>query len=131
MKKAFLLLMGICLLAQTDAFSCKRKKKRKKQKTTTTAKASNSNNILVVSFISFAGGIDFKAVPVFEQHLKEFNLSKNCQVKSEMKTWGREGERDYCITSTDKNCLLKFTEETKLNFKGNERILIKENATCR
>ena len=130
MIKRIILLSGIiCFLFQTDAICCKRKKKKKAA--TELAKNSTVNgNVLVVSFISFGSGIDFKSVPLFEKNLTEFNATNNCNITYEMKTWGREGERDYCFANAETKCLNKYIENVKSSFK-NERILIKENGKCK
>ena len=94
-------------------------------------KDSTHSSTVVVSFISMASGIDTKMLPVFEKIFGDYNQSKNCRLDSTIKKWGREGERDYCITSSNATCLKKFTSELKSKFKDNKRILIIENATCR
>ena len=134
MRKIVIVCLGIFMLIQQDAFACWKKKKRKKQKTSAAQnKASNivSDRILVVSFISIASGIDYKAVPGFEKSMQDFNAETSCKITYEIKNWGREGERDYCIRSTDTACLSKFATLAKESFKGNERILINENGKCR
>jgi hypothetical protein len=133
MKKLIILTALFCVVFQSDSFGC-RKKKRKKAKestTQTTNSESKSSSILIVSFISTGSGIDFRTVPEFEKDLKSFNISNSCSVIYEIKNWGREGERDYCITSKDAKCLAAYTEHIKSAFKSNERILIKENGICR
>jgi hypothetical protein len=134
MKKLLILTFLFCIIFQADGFC--RKKKRKKAKTNTAVvqkkdSASFKSDVLLVSFISFGPGIDFRSIPVFENSLKQFNIDNQCNVKYEMKPWGREGERDYCITAADAKCLLNFARFITNNFKGNDRILIKEHAQCR
>lgn len=133
MKKFFLLSLLGLLLTQKEAYSCLRKKKKraKKAATTRTVKKVDSTSTLVVSFISFGGGIDFRAVPDFEQTLKGFNQQQDCNMLYVIKNWGREGERDYCVTAKSSQCLSDFHAEVKKKFGTNEKIIIKENATCR
>lgn len=135
MKKIIVLFTLCIVLFQVDvmAKTKKRKKKPKTSSTKTTSKTSSSTQLktLVVSFISMGSGIDFKAVPDFEQTLKEFNASHKDGVKHTMKTWGREGERDYCFQAEIPKNLEDFTTLLKEKYKENKRILIKENATCR
>lgn len=83
---------------------------------------------LVVSFISLASGIDAAAE---KQFLGLLEGRKPCGLMSEKTTWGREGERDYCLLSSDTECMKQFTAELRKTFSGNRRVLIKENATCK
>lgn len=97
---------------------------------TENAAEKKSGNV-VVSFISFGAGIDFKSVPEFEQFMKDYNARSACGFQYEVKNWGREGERDYCFTGTGNQCFTDFITSLKNKYKGNERILIKENEPCR
>jgi hypothetical protein len=63
--------------------------------------------------------------------LKTFNKEHHTNIDYQMKPWGREGECDYCITSSDKTALKSFATFIKTNYQGNERVLIKEHAACR
>ncbi len=132
MKNLLCLSLFLLMIFQADGF-CRKKKRAKKaavavQKATTDSVVSN---VLLVSFISFGPGIDFRSVPVFENALKQFNIENACNINYEMKPWGREGERDYCISGKDAKCLEKFASQIKQSFKGNDRILIKEHTPCR
>lgn len=131
MKKLILLTILCSFILQVDA-KTKRKKRKKKHTSSVTTKTNTTTSkpgTLVVSFISIGSGIDFASVPVFEKEMKAFN--KGCGLLYELKTWGREGERDYCIHSPSQKCLNDFATELRSTFNGNTRILIKENAVCR
>ena len=95
------------------------------------AKLKSANDALVVSFISLASGIDIEAAKRFEYELDAFNKKSDCGILFEQKNWGREGERDYCILSSDEKCMADFTKMVQLKFSGNRRILIKEHSTCK
>ncbi len=141
MKKLFLLSAILCFLFQADGMNHKKKKRKKVKTTTTVTKTTTVSSavdtvkskpgVLVVSFISTGSGIDFRAVPEFEGNLKKFNIDNHCNVIYEIKNWGREGERDYCITARDASCLKKYIAEIKTAFKENDKIIIKENSKCR
>jgi predicted RND superfamily exporter protein len=134
MKKLLLLASLICILFSNDALCQKRKKKRKKSKSSirqrTKAKTSKPS-LLVVSFISIGSGIDYKQIPVFENDIKEFNKKDTCKLTYSTKNWGREGERDYCLSFKDSICMKNYLSTAADKFKDNERILFKENAECR
>ncbi|MBK7762326.1 MAG: hypothetical protein IPI46_03005 [Bacteroidetes bacterium] len=129
MKKIIILSSIFCLLFQLDGNCCKRKKKRKAAQTTIQSKPITQN--LVVSFISFGSGIDYKSIPGFEQLIEGFNLKNGCKMSFTKKNWGREGEVDYCFTANSAECLQQFTDAIKSNYSKNERILIKENGKCK
>lgn len=133
MKKLFILAILCSVLFQADARTKKKKRKKKHNSSvvTTTNTASSKPGTLVVSFISMGAGIDFASIPVFEKELKDFNKANKCGLLYELKNWGREGERDYCIHSPVQKCLNDFAADLKSKFNGNERILIKENSVCR
>lgn len=95
------------------------------------AKLKSANDALVVSFISLASGIDIEAAQRFENELVAFNKKSDCGILYEQKNWGREGERDYCVLSSDEKCMTDFTKMVKSKFSGNRRILIKEHSTCK
>ncbi len=130
-----MLMFLFCAVLQADGMNRKVNRKKKVKRSSTELKHpisdSLTSDVLLVSFISFGPGIDFRSIPVFENSLKQFNINQKCAVQYEIKTWGREGERDYCISSKDAKCLEAFTSQTRSSFKGNERILIKEHAQCR
>jgi hypothetical protein len=94
-------------------------------------KLKSANDALVVSFISLASGIDAPAATRLEAELDVFNKKSECGIVFEKKNWGREGELDYCILSSDPKCMADVTEMVKLKFSGNRRILIKEHAPCK
>ena len=132
-KKIFLLIICVSVFTQSNAF-CKRKRK-KKQKATSTQIAKEStipSNFLVVSFISKASGIDRASVTILENEIKDFNTkNKTATLQFELRPWGREGERDYCIMAKNQDYLNKFASIIKSKFEGNTRIFVKENGVCK
>ena len=86
---------------------------------------------LVISFISKGGGIDRKTKKSFEKMIVDFNTANKCNVVYTLKTWGKEGERDYCFSFGQGDFLEKFVSEAKEKLKGKELIQVKENTECR
>jgi hypothetical protein len=101
--------------------------KRERMKLKRQADASH----LVVSFISHAAGIDAKAFSEFESIIKKFKKQNGCTFNYVLKSWGREGERDYCVTSSYPECMNSFLVELNKRLKGNSRVLIQEKTFCR
>lgn len=128
MKKILILCSIFCVLFQLDANCCKRKKKKKAAQA---EQAKVNSSSLVVSFVSFGSGIDYKAIPGFEQQITDFNKKNNCQIEYTKFNWGREGEVDYCFTTNATECLEKLISSLQLNYSKNDRILIKQNAKCK
>lgn len=87
----------------------------------------NNDQILVVSFISKGGGTDKSAIKKFIAFVEQYNLSSSNPITYEVKSWGREGEKDYCINTSNK----EFLEKLKKEMTGIELVRIKENAKCR
>ena len=85
---------------------------------------------LLVSFLSVSAGIDTKSIPLMEQELNQFRESGRCHIRFEKHTWGREGERDYCIRGHS-SCLSDLAQRLHELFKDNDRILIQEHTSCR
>lgn len=132
MKKILILLFITVAVSQVSACRLlKKKHKASGAEITATASDEKKTGIVVVSFISFGAGIDFKALPEFEQFMKVYNTRSSCGFRYEVKNWGREGERDYCFTSNGQQCFTDFITSLKNKYKGNDRILIKENEPCR
>lgn len=133
MKKIFLFAICISLFSVSEAKCFRKKKKIKASKTEQISTKDNKpSNTLVVSFTSQASGIDRNASKQLEQEIEDFNSkNKNSKLAFELRPWGREGERDYCITAYNQAFLDKFTSIIKEKFNGNNRIFVKENGVCK
>ncbi len=55
----------------------------------------SSKDTLIVSFISIGAGTDYKAEDRLELFVKDFEAENKIKLPVSIKTWGREGERDY------------------------------------
>ncbi len=89
------------------------------------------SDALVVSFVSLASGIDQKAEAYLKQIITEFNQKNNADILYDVKRWGREGERDYCLLSANKTWLDQLASVLKTEFENNRRVLIKQHSTCK
>jgi hypothetical protein len=118
----------IILVAIVNVFSsCNRKEAETVSSKVVTESVASSDSILVVSFISKGSGIDKNAINKFKTFLDEYNSNAKKPVTFLVKSWGREGEKDYCINSNSK----EFVDKVKLAMKGFELVRIKENTLCR
>lgn len=133
MKRILVLFFFTLVASQLTACRLVKKKHRPRQTESQTAATDTEKKpgTVVVSFISFGAGIDFKTLPDFEQFIKDYNTRSSCGFQYQVKNWGREGERDYCFAGNGKPCFNDFILSLKNRYKGNDRILVKENETCR
>ena len=86
-----------------------------------------------VSFISIGSGTDSKAKQQFNEFITQFNNNNKVAIKPEITSWGREGEKDYCLKLNDLNQELqnKFIVDTKELLKASKLVRYYENSTCR
>ncbi|HXB41373.1 MAG TPA: hypothetical protein VNZ49_12580 [Bacteroidia bacterium] len=94
---------------------------------TTTTETVSMKYRLVVSFISKGAGTDYKTA----DKVKEFIESHPKKPAFEVKTWGREGEKDYVLllkelTSDEQKV---FVEEIKKLVSSSDLVFVKENET--
>jgi hypothetical protein len=94
-------------------------------------KLKKSFSYMVVSLTSHGAGIDLDAESKLNALILRYQTSHPNKVTSEIKTWGREGDKDYCLSSNEANLLQELTTIIQSNFKSNTRVLIKENTPCR
>jgi hypothetical protein len=126
------ILFGLVLVS-SDSSACFRKRKKAKaaNQSIINDQSRTAQSFTFVSFISIGSGIDFKAFEGFEKGMKDFEKQNNCSLSFQVKTWGREGERDYCISSQQAECLKSYTQEIRKKYQGNERIFIEEVQQCK
>lgn len=78
------------------------------------SEVSQTNNIKV-SFISIGSGIDKNGIKQLESLISQFESNNKVKLNIYIKSWGREGEKDYCIDcsaiSSDKKKELRLTIE--------------------
>lgn len=86
---------------------------------------------LVVSFVSRGFGIDTKGLDDFFYFMEQFNTKHNIQLMHDYKTWGREGERDYCFVGNSQLLIEQFYAQLKKHFEGNKLVFINLNAPCK
>ncbi len=94
---------------------------------TATAEGVNVKYRLVLSFISKGAGTDHKTI----EKVKEYIESHPKKPAFEVKTWGREGEKDYALLlkelTADEQKV--FVEDIKKLIASSELVLLKENTT--
>lgn len=83
-----------------------------------------------VSFISIGEGIDFNTEKKFIDLHQSF-LKQGCELFLDKKSHGREGERDYCVSSANSDCMIKFREAVDKMIAGNRLILILDEQPCK
>jgi hypothetical protein len=83
-----------------------------------------------VSFISIGEGIDLKAEKKFLELHQSFTLD-GCELFLSKTSKGREGERDYCVSSANSDCMIKFREAVDKMIVGNRLILILDEQPCK
>jgi hypothetical protein len=83
-----------------------------------------------VSFISIGEGIDLKAEKKFLELHQSFTMN-GCELFLDKTAKGREGERDYCVSSANSDCMIKFREAVDKMIAGNRLILILDEQPCK
>ncbi|HZS09613.1 MAG TPA: hypothetical protein VFD58_32600 [Blastocatellia bacterium] len=61
------------------------------------AQATPPKHRLVVSFVSFASGIDHKAKDEIDRYIARYEKKQRIRLAKEKVYWGMEGEIDYCF----------------------------------
>lgn len=100
---------------------------------TTSEKIADSSIVtmrVVVSFVSFGGGIDGASCKEMQNIINAEN-QKNCEIQYRIISWGREGEKDFCFPSQNPNCINDILKQLKAKFQGNTRVIVTENVACR
>jgi len=121
-------LILIIFIAAINIFSsCNRKEAENISTKAVSENTATFENILVVSFISKGSGTDKSAINKLKIFLEQYNAAAKKPVTHEVKSWGREGEKDYCIKTDNK----EFIDNLKKEMAGIELVRIKENAVCR
>lgn len=108
------------------AFSCKSKKE-----TIAVSEASNKDVVLTsctIDFYSKGSGINRSAYAKIDSIIEA--EKKRCNFKTTLAKYGREGERQLCITNIPSDC--STTIEALINsFKKNDLIRVTANSECR
>jgi hypothetical protein len=118
----------IMLIAIVNIFSsCNRKEAKTVSSKVVNESVVKSDSVLVVSFISKGSGVDKNAINTLKTFIDEYNTNSKKPVTYLVKSWGREGEKDYCINESNK----EFIDKVKSAMQSFELVRIKENSTCR
>ncbi len=92
-----------------------------------------SNYRLIVSFISFASGIDHRVKKEIDEFILNYEKEKGLRLSKEMVRWGREGEVDYCfkLTEISEDDQEGFISEINSLAKKSKQVQVRQNAPCR
>ena len=94
-------------------------------------KSKKAFSSMVVSLTSHGAGIDLEAETKLNALILRYQTQHPNVINNEVKSWGREGEKDYCLSSQASNSLKELATIIQSNFKSNSRVLVKENTPCR
>jgi hypothetical protein len=91
------------------------------------------SNVMTVNFISRGEGIDHAARRAFDELLKTYAENHPDFITVQIKNWGREGEKEYCIhfVLDDESLRIKFLEETQALLTDNERVFVQNGVKCK
>ncbi len=84
-----------------------------------------------VAFISFGTGTDGAAYAALDKVIVDFRRESKCIINKEVMRWGREGERDVCLSSADESCLNELKKRVVKEIGTNKRVQLKAGATCK
>ena len=93
--------------------------------------SASNKTTLVIDLISKGSGIDRNAFKAIEDQVNEVVARKECKMESTLIPWGREGEKQFCINAEKTPCFTEFVETLKGQYAGNNRVQIKEGASCK
>lgn len=119
-KLSFILLVAVA----TVGIACKSKSKQ-----SDTSNASGEKT-LTIDFISKGGGIDHASFKELEVLLSDTG-SIDCKYDKSLNKWGREGERQYCLTFPDTRCYNKTYAKVITLLDGKPLVRIKPDGVCR
>ena len=83
-----------------------------------------------VSFISIGEGIDLNAEKKFLDLHQTF-LNEGCELFLSKTARGREGEREYCVSSANSDCMIRFRASVEKLMAGNRLVLIVDDQPCK
>jgi len=126
MKKIIYLSIFLIGLTQT---SCKTKQPTN---TSSTGKTERSvfNKTLTVEFYSKGSGINHSAFGIMESLLNKTTDGVSCEFENRLVRYGREGERQYCMTFNDEKCYSAMIAVIKQKMDNQENVRVTENGTC-
>lgn len=97
------------------------------------SEAENGRYRLTVSFISIGSGIDREAKNRLDSFIREYSQRVGVEILTESRTWGREGEIDYCLALKELTAEQQsvFVLKAKEILANSTRVKVDENASCR
>jgi hypothetical protein len=88
------------------------------------------NKTLIVEFYSKGAGINHPAFSKMKSLVDKPKEEQLCQFENTLIKYGREGERQYCMSFDDKKCYLLMLQAIKENIRIESNVRIIENGTC-
>lgn len=84
----------------------------------------------MVSFVSIGEGIDWQTEKKFLD-LHQKMTQDGCELFLNKTAYGREGERDYCVSSANSDCMLTFRMAVEKLISGNRLVFINDDKPCK
>ena len=86
---------------------------------------------LTVDFYSKGAGINRPAAAIMVEFLKKPIDGVNCEFESNLANYGREGERQYCMTFNDEKCYAAMYKLVTEKLGGQNNVRIEEDGKCK
>jgi hypothetical protein len=122
--KISLLLMSLALLG------CKAKQPTSTHVTDKAESSTSLTKTLTIEFYSKGGGINHTAFSSLKALLGKQIEGVSCEFENKLVNYGREGERQYCMTFHDAKCYSAVLNLVNHKMEGKENVRIVENGTC-
>jgi hypothetical protein len=119
-----------CVILAVVLFSCKAKQSATEEQSTSKDTVVFSKT-LTVEFYSKGGGINHEAFSTMKSLLAKPIDGVSCEFENNFKKYGREGERQYCMTFNDEKCYTAMLNLVKQKIGSEKDVRIKENGLCR
>ena len=88
------------------------------------------NKTLTVEFYSKGSGINHNAFTTMESLLNKTTDGVSCEFENRLVRYGREGERQYCMTFNDEKCYSAMSEIIKQKMDNQQNVRVTENGIC-
>ena len=85
---------------------------------------------LTVEFYSKGGGVNHNAFSIMKTLLDKPIEGVSCEFENNLVKYGREGERQYCMTFNDDKCYTAILNLVKQKIGAEKNVRIEENGSC-
>lgn len=121
----------ICLFFLMVALTIQSCKSSKEVKASSVKTPVMLSQMISVSFISVASGIDRVAFDDFIKSIEKYEKENNYKLIFQIVTWGREGERDICFSPQPAPNFEGFIKQSEHKFSGNKLVQIQRDKPCK